>query len=743
MPIKLPVIDDRTYEQLVSDALARIPVHTPEWTHTGGADPGVTLVELFGFMAETLLYRANLIPDRNRLKFLQLLGQPLRPASSARGLVALLNNNGERRNFTLPKGLIFYAGALPFRGEAGLDVPPVEGFACIKQITLDPDPALVDYYRQLYEATGRDFGGLDATDDIAPILYETVAANDVASGLDVGTQAVDGALWIALLLPTGETKKQRIREQLAGRTLSIGLSPRPSDVSARLVPGSPANPPPSLEVWMPALDVASGTLNSAPFRRLDSLAPEGFPDRSGILQVTMPSDPAQIANWPEAEPLEAGVGDLPPLLTDDGLASRVLTWLRIDGLANAGVRLAWVGLHCVPVTQRYHVASERLAPGTGESDQGCRLAQRQVLAESLELQVGGEPWILTDELAAAPREDQKGAKVFALDAEDGLLRFGSGEHGARPATAASMTASYDWSAGNLGNVAVDTINRGDNLPSGFKVRNPMPTEGGTGAETADAAERRIPLYLRNRDRAVSVSDFQEILHDVPGADVGRIEVLSAWHPELSPALPGDQPGVVTIMVIPRTDAKRPDAPLPNAEFINALCTHLAPRRLVTCEVLLRAPAYVPVWISVGIDIVAGESLAIVRERVRASLRNYLSPLPLSVRGVASSAPGLEQGWPLFRSVTALELAAVVARAAGVAGVSSLLLGDGAGATRDSVAMHGLQLPFIAGLAVTQGESVPLTDLSGRDRIDDEPGGGKAGKSRRARRLPVPKIPDGC
>ena len=84
MPIQLPNLDDRSYRQLVDEMLARVPVHTPEWTQFGEADPGVTLLELFAFLGENLLYRANQIPERNRLKFLQLLNLPLQAATPAR-----------------------------------------------------------------------------------------------------------------------------------------------------------------------------------------------------------------------------------------------------------------------------------------------------------------------------------------------------------------------------------------------------------------------------------------------------------------------------------------------------------------------------------------------------------------------------------------------------------------------------------------------------------------------------------
>ncbi len=74
MPITPPRLDDRSYEDLVEELLARVPAHTPEWTPQQTGDPGRTLLELFAWLADTVLYRANLIPERQRLAFLQLLG---------------------------------------------------------------------------------------------------------------------------------------------------------------------------------------------------------------------------------------------------------------------------------------------------------------------------------------------------------------------------------------------------------------------------------------------------------------------------------------------------------------------------------------------------------------------------------------------------------------------------------------------------------------------------------------------
>src|SRR5262245_51067245 len=120
MPLTVPSLDDRNYQQWVRETLARIPVHNPEWTTFNDSDPGVTLVHLFAFMFETLLYRSNQVPDRNRRKFLTLLGIPLRPAEAARGLITIQNERGPRQGQTFGADLDVRAGPIRFRTTRGL-----------------------------------------------------------------------------------------------------------------------------------------------------------------------------------------------------------------------------------------------------------------------------------------------------------------------------------------------------------------------------------------------------------------------------------------------------------------------------------------------------------------------------------------------------------------------------------------------------------------------------------------------
>src|SRR5215475_2973554 len=73
MPLQLPNLDDRRYADLVEEARTLIPTYAPEWTNHNPSDPGITLIELFAFLSEMLLYRLNRVTAANILSFLKLL----------------------------------------------------------------------------------------------------------------------------------------------------------------------------------------------------------------------------------------------------------------------------------------------------------------------------------------------------------------------------------------------------------------------------------------------------------------------------------------------------------------------------------------------------------------------------------------------------------------------------------------------------------------------------------------------
>src|SRR3954467_12476626 len=81
-----PKLDDRSFRDIVEEAISMIPRYAPEWTNHNPSDPGITLIELAAWMTDMLIYRLNQVPDKNYVAFLNLLGIKLRPPRAAKAL---------------------------------------------------------------------------------------------------------------------------------------------------------------------------------------------------------------------------------------------------------------------------------------------------------------------------------------------------------------------------------------------------------------------------------------------------------------------------------------------------------------------------------------------------------------------------------------------------------------------------------------------------------------------------------
>lgn len=758
----VPVLDARSYRQILDETLARISVHNPEWTNFNDSDPGVTLLQLFAFIAESVHYRANLIPERNRLKFLELLQVPRVPASAARGVVAIANERGPNETVTLAEGLVLTAGKTPFVTENGLDVLPVEGRLYLKRrLTTGEESDAKRIYDDLYGALDESPQSLDYYETAAVEFGGTAATESVSTA----QQSVDNTLWLALLSRKGETPALT-RKAIGGKVLTLGLLPAVNVSRVALPPeGSDER-----SAAGPALSfaISSGaTGDTGPlYQRLET-AIEGDPSRElSLVELTLPASDA-LRTWDDLDPIEDGTGDYPPALQGDAQRSRVVAWIAIrpgttsaggagqlDAAATLDLRLRWVGINAVRVNQRARVQGELLGRADGTPDQAFTLVNRPVVADSVQLKIDGVPWTRCDDLlraapevdvqvvtvapVAAPDDESRGAirlfepvsdqaRVFALDPASGQVRFGDGLRGARPR--GSVIASYAYGGGTAGNVGPLAINASTELPSGLSVKNPVATWGGTEGETVAQAERLVPGTLRHRDRLVTREDWHEIIDRTPGVSIGRREVLPLFHPMLDL---DECPGVVTVLVIPALGGTA-QPPEPDRNFLDAVCRHIAPRRLLTTEVYVEGPRYVPIAVALGIDVVPGRDIAPVREAVSARLRRFLSPLTGGFEG---------RGWPLDKAVVDRELLAQATREAGVAGVRDLWLWkvtDTDYVDLDEVPLRGLQLPYLQQISVVAGDPIDLSRGGGVGGVGSADGSTTGG----GRRVPVPVIPQEC
>ncbi|MFN7937159.1 MAG: putative baseplate assembly protein [Bryobacteraceae bacterium] len=730
MPLIIPQLDDRDYKGILDELVARIPVHTPEWTNFNDADPGITLLQLFAFMGESILYRSNLIPERNRLKFLQLLGIGLRSASPASGVVTLNNERGPLETITLTEGLRVAAGNIAFMTRNGLDVLPVESRVFWRRrLGADETLRAGKIYEQLYDSF--------ADDTTEPEYYETVPmdlpSTGTASAVSLNDDTVDGSLWIALLArKSDKVDPASVRPKIEGKTLSLGIMPWTDVNSTVLHPaGSTSSTPVPL-----VIEIATGRIDGGQpvYRALDVTSDANPAEQFTIVQATIPQQ-SEFGLWTGQDPLEEGVGEYPPSLDDEDVKKRLVTWLRLRfGAPSAAqsaswkARLSWVGLNAARVSQRARVTGEPVGIGNGEPDQSFTLANRPVIPETLVLFAGGELWTRTEDLLTAPPEvpvsnpglpqSQRTGdpRVFSIDAESGEIRFGDGLRGKRPPANALLFASYEFGGGRSGMVGIGAIKTSADLPPGVTCHNPLPTWGGFDGESVDEAERAIPRYLRHRDRAVSADDVRDIVLRTPGVDLRRVEVLPLYQAELRM----EAPGVYTVLVLPY-DARRPEAPQPDRFILEAVCRHLNPRRLLTSEVFVYGPKYLGISISIGFDVVAGRDIAPIREDVKAAIRNFLSPL--------TGGPDFT-GWPLRKSVEDREIFAVATRVPGVSKLRGVRMWNEQGVAVSTLDIQGLELPRLDRIQVVTGDPEDLMAAS----VVSAPG---------KKRLPVPVLPAEC
>jgi hypothetical protein len=356
MPLQLPVLDNRNFEQLLQEAKRRIVVTTPEWTNFEfESDPGITVVQLFAFLTESLLYRADRIPERNRLKFIQLLGIPLQQAAPARGLVRVRNERGPVEPLPLEAGVVVSAGPVNFLTLDPLNVLPVEAVAYYKLKVSADDPSYEEFsakYQAIKAATlaalEADAGGGEEDDapeddDEEPVtgsdessvrldFYEATQMLEPSPGapdpvLDLSSGATtDHAVYLALLAPKN-VSTDAAREALANQTLSVGVVPALADPQVPpLVPvpvGAKRLPVPSLVYEVP--DPASAGTR---YERLRVVQEPDVLSEVGVVQLELPGK-EKLKTWEFTEPMQEGTGDYPPRIEDDEVRARLVTWLRV------------------------------------------------------------------------------------------------------------------------------------------------------------------------------------------------------------------------------------------------------------------------------------------------------------------------------------------------------------------------------------------------------------------------------
>lgn len=108
-------LDDKSYQEIEADAVFQIPGECPDWTNYNQSDPGIMLLGLLSWLKEIQQYHISQLCGWKRQKYLKLFGASLRHARPARGAVSVELPAGlPGRQTPLPKGARFYADDMAF-----------------------------------------------------------------------------------------------------------------------------------------------------------------------------------------------------------------------------------------------------------------------------------------------------------------------------------------------------------------------------------------------------------------------------------------------------------------------------------------------------------------------------------------------------------------------------------------------------------------------------------------------------
>lgn len=618
MALPVPNLDDRSFQDLVDETKRLIPRYCPEWTDHNVSDPGITLIELFAWMVENMLYRLNQVPDLHYVKLMELIGLKLHEPTAAQVPVTFWLSAPQGDDIIIPQNTEVAterregAEAIVFATNESFYVRIPDLVHCLAG-SQDEEAELTDQMADL-QASARGF---------FPFLNEPPQI--------------------------GDTLYLGFEQDLSQHVLAL-------DVTCEVAGGAGVDPdrPPWIwegwagECWETAeveFDESGGFNVSGSLRLfMPDLAEKGMGGKRGYWVRCRLDEPGDRPAY----------GRSPALLT-------------IAATSMGGT---------VKTTHSVKVRNEVLGRSDGSPGQIFQLRNFPVLrrqpgeeVEVLDDNADWKPWVEVEDFSESGEADAH----YTLDSVTGEVRFGpslrqpNGDmrvYGAVPPRGKQIRISqYRYGGGTAGNVQVGKLRvLKSSVPYVARVLNRFSAVGGTDTESIELAKMRAPNLIRARNRAVTADDY-EFLAKEAAREVARVRCIQPAGREGDPS-----PGTVYLLVVPHVDASGhevdpDDLKLPD-ELKQVILDYLDERRLLTVRLEIREPEYLVVSVEAKVKAESHLSPERVQQRVLDRLYSFLNPF---------SGGDNREGWPFGRDLFISDIYATVQQVAGVAYVEQVKL----------------------------------------------------------------------
>lgn len=612
MPLPEPKLDDRQFQDLVNEAKALIPRYCPEWTDHNLSDPGVTLIELFAWMTDLLLYRLNRVPEKNYIRFMDLLGIRLQGATAAQSPVTFWLSAPQAGAVTIPKAT---------------EVATVRtGDQAAIHFTTNRDLMLVPPTLQFCLTSTDEQHFTDQTPKLA-------LSSEFFEAFQRRPEAGD-AMYFGF------------RENLSQHTLALTI-----DCNVQGIGVDPRDPPLVWQAWC-------GEQEKWMRVEVDSDKTGGF-NQAGTVTLFLPEGmEARALNKQSAYWLRVVMIPARPNQPTYSASPRINT-----------VKVATIG-GTVWATHATAVIREFLGRSDGTPGQVFRLQNTPVLArlegEAVEVQSAEGDWIPWKEVESFGDSSDSDLH-YTLDSVTGQVQFGPAirqpdgrvkNYGAIPAKGRPVRFSrYRFGGGVMGNVGANTLTvLKSSIPYVARVSNRFGASGGLDPESLQAAKLRAPQILRSRGRAVTAEDFEYLARQA-SQSVGRARCIQAR--EKSGGGDSALPGTVEVLIVPSLP---PGERLsirtlqPSPDLIEEVRKFLDERRLLTTNLIVDTPVYIGVAVEATVVVRAYVSAERVRNQIIERIFRYVDPLVGGSDG---------QGWQFGRDLYLSEVLTIMQSVNGV------------------------------------------------------------------------------
>jgi predicted phage baseplate assembly protein len=606
MPLQVPNLDDRTFQDIVTEARSRIPLYCPKWTDYNLSDPGVTLIELFAWMVDMLLYRLNQVPDKNYIKFMELIGIQLQPPRPATVNVTFRLSAPQPEPVTIP---------------AGTEVATVRTETQDAITFITSEDATILLPTLIHAMTTYDESSyFDVMEEVRNPYRETMIFQEIPQE--------NNALYLGF------------DEDLSAHTLSLTMQSSIEGIGV-----DPLNPPWAWEYW-------DGELAKWSALRLESDRTGGL-NTSGqiILHIPLTSDKREIdgrtACWIRCRATEPLPGQ------GEYSGSPIVRSILAETIG-----------YTVAASHGTKIQYELLGQSDGSHGQTFQLqnvpvltrTQEEILEVETENEVEYEPWQEVATFAESGPDDPH----YTCDSVTGEVQFGpsirqpSGDerqYGKIPPTGRWIRlSSYRTGGGIIGNVGKGTITiLKSSIPYLASVTNFEAAKGGTDPESMESAKFRAPRVLRANTRAVTCEDYEYLALEA-SPKIARAKCISS----ADTAVQGLSPGVVRLLLVPSvpdSDGYITDDELQLLPtFHEEIQAYLDNRRLLATRLELAEPEYI--WVTVRIQVQARNEAAHqqIAADIEDSLCRYINPIIGGPEG---------KGWPFGRNLSLSDVHAAI------------------------------------------------------------------------------------